>query len=793
MLYPENIEEKLGFDKLRQMLLGKCISSMGREYASQMRWSHERATVQKWLGQADEFMRLISTDKPFPADNYTDARGWLQKGIIDGALLSEEEFHQLRALLKTLLLVGYYFKEKKESYPLLTLLCEGINPNENNILEIDRKIDEHGQVKPSASKELMEISRKLDEYRQQVRRKVISVAKQIAENGWGPESAPSLRDGRLTVALHAEHKRKVQGYMHDESSTGQTVYIEPAEVFEMNNLLRELELDRVREIRKILIDLTTVLRPDFQNISNWCQRLGLLDFIRAKALLGIELKAICPDLLERPGMEWLNARHPLLYLHHKKQNKQVIPLSIILNKDERIIVISGPNAGGKSVLLKTVGLLQLMLQHGLPVPCKLGSRVGLFQNMFIDIGDEQSIDNDLSTYSSHLANMRHFMRFANSRTMFLIDEFGTGTDPQFGGPMAESILEMLNKKFSMGVVTTHYSNLKLFASKAHGVANGSMVFDNEALQPLYQFDPGKPGSSYTFEIAQKSGVEKEVIDKAKQKAGSGHNKVDKLLLELEREKTYLKNLREDTEKKEKTATENLTKYTELKTKLEAEEKGILKKAKNDALHILKEARQVVENTIREIKEAGAETAATKQIRQKMDKAEADLETQVRTQHVTSLITTNNVLQPGDHVRILSTNQTAEIVSISGKKANVMLGNIATRVALNDIVFIETQHVVSPISPRSRSGGLDLNEKLAHFNAEINVIGKRSDEALPEVLRFVDEAILLGFDRIRIVHGRGSGILKRMVRKELKRINSVKSYKDEQQEFGGDAITVVELA
>jgi DNA mismatch repair protein MutS2 len=792
MLFPDHIEEKLGFDKVRQLLRDACISVMGGEYVDRMRMVNDVQLLKKLLDQTFEFSKILSHDKPFPINNYVYARSFLTKGMIDGAFLTEEEFHLLRQMLRTVMEVSKYFKDRAHVYPELYKLCVDLKPDESLIFELDRKIDEKGMMKPSASKELQQIIQHIAEQEGLVRKRIQSIFKNVQENNWGPEGGMTIRDGRLVIALYAEHKRKIQGFIHDESATGQTIFIEPTEVFEANNYIRELYFDKSHEIRRILIELTTQFRPHFPMFELYCNRLGMYDFIRAKGLVANAIKATMPELSDKPELSWIDARHPLLYIHHKKQNKTVIPLTIKLNREDRIIVISGPNAGGKSVLLKTVGLLQMMLQYGMLIPVQADSKAGIFNHIFIDIGDEQSIDNDLSTYSSHLNNMKHFLKFANSKTLFLIDEFGTGTDPQFGGPMAEAILEQLNRKFSLGIVTTHYSNLKVFANQAHGIVNGSMMFDQAALQPLYQFDAGKPGSSYTFEIAHKIGLDKEVIEKAKSKAGTKQNNIDKLLIELEREKTYIKNLKDDTEKRTANARELEQKYILLNDELASAKGKIIREAKAEALRVIKDSNQLVEQTIREIKEVKAENVVTKEIRKKLDEKVEALTAEVLGGNAEKKGNKQKSIKAGDWVRIISSGAEAEVIQILKTKVEVMIGHIRTRADIGDVEQIDGKEKQLPKKRFSSSSSVDLNEKMIAFNAEINIIGKRGDEALPEVMRFIDEAIMLNFDRIRIVHGRGTGALKNMVRNELKKIPTVKHYGNEQEEFGGDAVTVVEF-
>ncbi len=789
MLYPNNIEEKTGFADIRNLIKESCNSDMGLELTSRMKMSNNPDTIKLWLSQTFEMMGILQMGHNFPEKHFIDAKIYTSKVQAEGSYLSEEEWFKLRQMLESARLLFEFFKEKKDIYIQLSKLLHNIFFDIKYILEIDRCIDEKGQIKPTASKDLYEMIQHIQSEEQLVRKKINAVAKKIIENGWGPDNTVTIRNDRLVLAVFSEHKRKINGLIHDESATGQTFYIEPSEIFEQNNYVRELHIEKQREIRKILIELTTKLRPVFPVFEAISQKMGVIDFIRAKAKICVKIKAEIPQIEEKTTIHWINARHPILYLNHLKQNKKVIPFSLELNRDKRILVVSGPNAGGKSVLLKTIGLLQLMVQHGIPVPASGDSKIGVFKQIFSDIGDQQSIDNDLSTYSSHLANMKFFIMNATSKTLFLIDEMGTGTDPLFGGPMAEAILEQLNKKFSYGVVTTHYSNLKLFANHTQGLSNGSMVFDNEALQPLYMFDDSKPGSSYTFEIASKIGLSKDIIDAAKNKAGNKQNQADKLLIELEREKTYLKNLKEDLEKNKVKVDHLKLTFDEKNIELDTQKNILIKQSKLEALQILQQAKKTIENTVREIKETQA--SHPKKSREPIENLIQKLENEIATKdNKPNPIKQLKKLAVGDLIKTIDTGREGHVLSISKDKIEVGFGELVKKINIDEVEKIKNEQ---PVKLKKIAMRIDLNERMANFNAELNIIGLRGDEAISQVLSFVDEAIMLGHDKIRIVHGRGSGILKRLVRSELKKINSIKSMGNEAEEFGGDAITVVQLS
>lgn len=762
---------------------------MGALHVASMKFSSDPEHIRKWLHQTGEMMDLMHRGLQLPDKNYTDAKPLLDRVKAEGSWLSGEEWFRVRQMLDTAANLKRFFKERQELFPLLFDLAGNLPDMERYVREIDRCVDEEGQIKSNASSELYTISKRIQTEEQKVRKQIQSIAKKVIENGWGPENAVTIRNDRQVLAIFSEHKRKITGLVHDESATGQTFYIEPSEIFELNNLVRELYLEKQREIRRILIQLTNYIRPAFPEILLITARLGIIDFIRAKALFSGKIKAAVPQISDKPGVQWLQGRHPLLLLHHRKSNKKVIPFDLTLHRDKRIIVISGPNAGGKSVLLKAAGLMQLMVQHGIPVSASPDSRIGIFKNIFADIGDQQSIDNDLSTYSSHLTNMKQFVNYATSSTLFLIDEMGTGTDPLYGGPMAEAVLEQLNRKWCYGLVTTHFSNLKIYASKTPGLGNGSMVFDQEQLQPLYQFDDGKPGSSYTFEIASKTGVQQDIIQNARKKIGSKNQQADKLLIELEREKTYIKNLKEDLDKEKIKSAALLQSLTEEKASIEEKKEALLKQYRTEALQLVSEARKHIENTIREIRETQA--GNLKQSREPLEHFETSLKKATENAEISGGKSPKKIpaIRAGDWVVITESGQEAEVLSVTRQQAELALGGIIRKYALEGL---EKTKKPGGAGIKKQSMATDLNQRMVAFNGEINIIGMRGDEALTEVMQFVDEAIMLGYDRIRIVHGRGSGILKKLIRGALKNISSVASVSDEQAEFGGDAITIVKL-
>jgi DNA mismatch repair protein MutS2 len=623
MLYPQNIEYKLGFDKIRQLIRELCISPLGQAFVDKIRFSDDHELISRLIGQTAEFRDILFSQAEFPASYYIDATPSLPRAAIEGAFLTEAEFYDLKLSLQTVSqCLRFFASQAPEKYPQLRHLSQGVELDPRLSQQIDQVIDDRGQLRDNASPELQRIRREILQQEAELRKKLDSLLKSAKSQGYVSEdAAPTIRNGRMVIPVVAEHKRRVKGFVQDESATGQTLFIEPVEVLESNNEIRELEYAQRREIVRILTQLTSLLRPQVPTLRKAYHFLGLMDFIRAKARLALQLNAVSPIAVDQPLLEWYQGTHPLLYLSHTKQGKTVVPLDIKLDTRQRILLISGPNAGGKSVTLKTVGLLQYMYQSGLLIPVASHSKIGIFKNLFIDIGDEQSLENDLSTYSSHLTNMRYFLQFAGKSTLFLIDEFGTGTEPSMGGAIAESILEKLNQVRAFGVINTHYTNLKLFADNTEGIVNGAMRFDAQHLQPLYQLEIGKPGSSFAFEIASKIGLSQDIITTSKQKAGEKQVDFDKLLRELEVEKRVLSQKNAELKIREKDLRKLQQDYELLKNELETNRKQLLNNAKLEAKELLAETNRKIENTIRQIRETGADKQLTRKLRQELDQYE----------------------------------------------------------------------------------------------------------------------------------------------------------------------------
>ena len=794
MIYPENFEHKIGFDRIRLMLSAYCISQMGLEKAEKMDFSTDKCLIVKSLEQTDEFIRLLQTGVPFPVRDFHDLREAFHRIQIDGTCLNVEDLFALKPSLNVLeVILRFGHSENATDYPELKSLIDNIFIDRNVFTEVNRLVDDKGEIPDNASPELAEI-------RQSIRRKQGGIEKRIRQimsdaktAGWvDQKSELTVRDGRLVIPVKAGDKRAIRGFIHDESATGQTVYIEPAEIFDTSNEIKELEYAERREIHRILMAFTRLLRPYLSELRKAWNMLGELDFIHAKALLAKEIGGIKPEIVNTPYINWQQARHPLLEQKLKAQGKQVVPLDLRLDETERILVISGPNAGGKSVCLKTTGLLQYMLQCGLMPPMRVDSQCGLFDNLFIDIGDEQSILDDLSTYSSHLINMKALLEHADEKTLFLIDEFGTGTEPQLGGAIAEAILLELNKKQSFGMVTTHYANLKLLADNHEGIINGAMLFDTKFMQPMYIMVTGKPGSSFAFEIAKKIGFPKQILDDAAHITGDQHLKFEKQLQQLEVDKKAIRKKEQELRIADQLLTEVVEKYKALLAELEGKKKQYLRDAAAEAQELIQSANSQIERTIREIKEAQAEREKTKEIRQNLEETKHKIAQKAKELAEPKKQEDDEVvLKVGDTVCIDEMQVVGEILSISDTDATILFDTVKLRTSPDKLRKVSRAQARK--TQRRWQAGLiadDLSEKAEHFELTLDVRGKRAEEALDIVDKYLDEAKLLSIKEVSILHGKGNGILRKLIRERLSHNHDVERFCDASLETGGTGITRV---
>ncbi|WP_025761821.1 endonuclease MutS2 [Dyadobacter tibetensis] len=801
MLYPKTIEQKLGFDKLRSWLHEACISPLGQYYVQKIKFSDNFGMVEKLVSQTAEMKQVLEVGENFPSQNYIDATPYLKQASIIGMQLSQEAFSDIKVSLNTInLCLSFFRKQEPGAYPLLSEYAQTIEINPLVTDSINRIFDDRGQVKDNASTELGRIRRKLLSEQAGIRKRLDSILRNAKQQGWiGDEVSLTVRNGRMVIPIVAEHKRKLKGFVHDESATGQTVFIEPTEIFETNNEIRELEYEERREVNRILQELTERIRPYVPELQKAYHFLGLLDFLRAKARLAQELSAINPTFIQKQQIEWHEARHPILHMSFKEAGKKVVPLHIELNEENRILIVSGPNAGGKSVALKTVGLIQYMYQCGLLVPLREDSTIGFFQNIFIDIGDEQSLENDLSTYSSHLTNMRHFLAMANKRTLFLIDEFGTGTEPGLGGAIAETILEELTQSGAYGMINTHYTNLKVLADNTKGLINGAMRFDGAHLEPIYELEIGRPGSSFAFEIASKIGLPKAVIQKAKEKLGTQQVSFEKLLKELDIERKVFAEKNTSLGIKERKLTQELAEYKKLKASLELNEKKLINEAKAKAKLLISDANQLIETTIREIKEKKAEKESTKAVRGKLEKfGQVALKPEVVVEEKPAEelyeIETGSI-GPGDYVRIAGQNAIGQVLALRGKDVEISIGDLKSTIKLSRLEKVSRKAYKTATGDRevkALSKGIDLNERMMNFSFNLDLRGKRGEEALGTVDQFMDNAIMLGYDEVRLVHGKGDGILRTLIRNHLRGYKQVHEMYDEHADRGGSGVTIVKM-
>ena len=902
MIYPKNFEQKIGFTEVRSLLRARCLSPLGKERVDAMSFSTDAVQVNTWMEEIREFRRIQEGQDDFPLDNFFDVRESVARIRLEGTYMEVEELFDLKRSLETIIAIVNFLSRREETeqgeirhyYPALYNLADGVATFPLLVQRISQIIDKFGKMRDNASPELLQIRRELARIEGSISRTLYGILRAAQGEGLVEKDVtPTLRDGRLVIPVAPGLKRKISGIVHDESATGRTVYIEPTEVVEANNKVRELENEERREMIRILTDFAKKVRPNVREILDSYNLMAAVDFIRAKAELARLFKSFEPQVAEEPHIDWIRAIHPLLQLSLERKNNNklnislsddnndidkvsnevdntqdydtvleeendtrnvpssVVPLDIQLTKDKHLLIISGPNAGGKSVCLKTVGLLQYMLQCGLSIPVGDRSTTGIFTDIMIDIGDEQSIENDLSTYSSHLMNMKVMMRRASESTLILIDEFGTGTEPQIGGAIAESVLRQFWKKHAWAVITTHYQNLKHFAEEHPGTVNGAMLYDRHEMRPLFQLAIGRPGSSFAIEIARKTGIPEEVIRDASEIVGSDYIQSDKYLQDIVRDKRYWENKRQTIHSHEKELEKRISQYEKDIAALEQSRKEILNRAKAQAEEIIKESNRRVENAIREIKEKQAEKEETKRIRQelaayeagltdagKIDKSDTSNKKKLKSsgllsdddfqkkvdkiksrkerheQHLKEKASKQQaaaealkkavrkqqgggLVMAGDSVRIKGLTSVGKVESIEGKQATVIFGGMRTKMAISrlehvDAATIQSEQKHFQAYNYSRETRETIDKHRNQFRQELDVRGMRADEALNQVQYFIDDAILVGASQVRILHGKGNGILRQLIRQYLGSVPNVTNYRDEHVQFGGAGITVVEL-
>ena len=865
MIYPDNFEHKIGFREIRRQLSDCCMSTMGRDLAAELSFSTDGAEVCRWLAEVHELRQILAVGDDFPLEYFFDMREPLQRIRLVGTHFEENDLFDLRRSLDTIDRLVRYLRRTESAddsdassrplYPALQALTEGLLTFPAIIRRIDSIIDKTGRIKDGATMVLARIRNDLRSTEGSISRTLYTILHAAQRDGLvDKDAAPTLRDGRLVLPVAPAVKRRIGGIVHDESATGKTVFIEPTEVVEANNRIRELEAEERREIIRILTVFSDEVRPHVGELLCGYRFLAVIDLIQAKARVAEQFGAVEPEVADGPHIDWIGARHPLLALALAKQDKMVVPLDIRLEGDgetgrqgdkttERLLIISGPNAGGKSVCLKTVGLLQYMLQCGLSIPLSERSRCGIFRNVMIDIGDEQSIEDDLSTYSSHLLNMKQMIRHSDNHTLLLIDEFGGGTEPAIGGAIAEAVLRQLWQKQAFGVITTHYQNLKHFADDHPGVVNGAMLYDRHLMQPLFQLSIGQPGSSFAIEIARKAGLPEQVIADASEIVGKDYIQSDKYLQDIVRDKRYWEGKRQTIHSQEKSLESKISHYEDELTEIERQRKEILQTARRQAEELLRESNRRIEQAIREIRESQAEREATRRIRQELEqfkevalqeqsqtdemierkmrkiqerKARKEKRQQTRAEGAAATGSQEGggqqPVQPaaqapiaaGDYVRIKGLTSIGQVEAVDGKMATVIFGSMRTKMRLERLERTEkkaeaadrheerNEAIAGSYATVSDSTRQAIDSRRSSFRQDLDVRGMRGDEAIQAVTYFIDDAILVGISRVRILHGTGSGILRQLIRQYLATVPAVESFRDEHVQFGGAGITVVDI-
>lgn len=873
----------MGFDKIRSMVRGATLCPLGAQRVDDLKFLTDRRELQYQLSLVDEMKRLMDqAAQPLPTDGFFDVTPALKRVRLAGTFMEVDELFDLLRSLRAIEALVRYLNPREgeevrmtdavtgtavltsfaERFPLLRALAADVVTFPDIIRRIDQTLTPTGEIRDNASPQLAEIRREMAQNLSQIGRLLNRILRSAQAEGYvDKDVSPAVRDGRLVIPIPPSSKRKVPGIVHDESATGKTLYVEPAEVVEANNRIRELEGEERQEIIRILTALTGLIRPEVDNMLASYDLMAVVDLLQAKVRFAREIDGIVPRLSDSNITDWVQARHPLLYTRYKRHNarlgiypngeggfaipadwrerhpsdeqqpKVVVPLDIVLDhKKQRIVLISGPNAGGKSVCLETLGLVQYMLQHALPVPMKDNSEVAIFDRIFVDIGDEQSIDNDLSTYSSHLQNMKFFVRNANgyrrkhgeftgsNGTLVLIDEFGSGTEPQIGGAIAQALLQKLNNLQVNGVITTHFTNLKLFADETPGIVNGAMLYDRGQMRPLFRLEVGRPGSSFALEIAHKIGLPNDVIEEAKRIVGSDYVNMDKYLQDISRDKRYWEQKREKVHQQEKQLEQKVQEYDEKQRELKQKRQEVMQQARDEASSLLQQANARIEKTIKDIKEAQAEKEATRRIRQEHEKFKAPLLSTPKEEDRRAPKSSGKKGAPeaaapqaepegafavGDNVRLRGQQTVGEVLAVNGRQCQVAFGMIKSNIDISRLEKVSrnqvkreqslTNGIGALVSHHKGESAVDvMSERRASFKQQLDVRGMRADEALQAVMYYIDDAVLLSMSEVRILHGTGTGALRQAIRQYLSTVPGVANYHDEHVQFGGAGITVVEM-
>ncbi len=829
MIYPENFEKKIGADKIREQASKFCLFDPGREEIMNTPFSADPDIIRSRLEEVSEFRGIILGETEFPIGYFIDISEPLKKAKVEGSFLEEQEFFDIKRTLESVRAILTFLKSgAKEGYPRLLAMASVVMVYPAVIDRIGNILNKHGKIRDNASPDLQRLRREINGKEAAISKKINRLLETARQQGLVDEDASlTIRNGRPVIPVPAINKRQIKGYVHDESATGKTAFIEPAEVVEANNELRELEIAERREKVKILIALTDFIRPYIEDLQHSHHFLAQIDSVRARARFALDIGATMPFVKNDPEIDWHKAIHPNLLQSFRELNKEheVVPLDLKLDVKNRILLISGPNAGGKSVCLQTAGLLQYMLQCGFLVTIDESSVCGCFERIFLDMGDEQSIENDLSTYSSHLINMKYFTRNATKNSLVLIDEFGSGTEPMLGGAIAESVLEDLNEAGVFGVITTHYTNLKHFAASADGIINGAMLFDTNKMQPIFKLAPGRPGSSFAFEIARKIGLPENILKSAESRIGKDHVDFEKHLKDIIRDKKYWEDKRQRIRLAEKRLTEIVDKYDVELSDTDKLRKQIIHDARDEAKRLLADTNRQIENTIREIRETEAEKDKTREARKRLDafreKVNADTtsvnEGDVLKQRLVEIRKTSEKIKArnpalrknpdkgqeitdteikaGDFVLMKGQETPGEVVSMRAGKATVAFGSLHTVVGITSLEKISSEKYKKldrPVQMQASDNDWNIGRRRMNFHPDIDLRGKRADEAMAMLTDFIDQAVMVQARHLRVLHGKGNGILRELVRQYLSGVDLVKSYADEHVERGGSGITIIEL-
>jgi len=821
VIYPDNFENKIGFDKIKQMISQECKGEPGKLLLEELKFSNNFELINTLLNETDEMISICMLKDNYPAQNYPNIEVALSKLKIEGTSLQLFELINIRQVLEQAKALKNFFKlDEKNEYPFLNKIIKQINFPNYLYDRINNIVSKNGIIKDNASPRLRELRKSLNETQTSITKKLNNILSTFKEESWiSKDLSATYVNGRLVLPIETAHKRKIKGLIHDESASGKTSYIEPQEVVELNNMLRELEIAENREIQKILFEISEEFRPYNSELLAISKNIAYIDFVWAKAKFSLRIEAIIPKIDKNPVLDLHKAIHPLLFLNLKKEKKKVVPNSFYINAENRILLISGPNAGGKSVCLKTTALLTYMNQCGLPIPVGGNTVMGIFDKIFLDIGDQQSIENDLSTYSSHLSNMKYFLKNSDNKSLILIDEFGSGTDPILGGTLAESILEELNNKKVYAVITTHYSNLKIFASNTPGITNAAMLIDQNNMQPSFILETGIPGSSYAIEIASRIGLDQKIIENTKLKAGDEQINIDKFLRRVMRDKKYWETKRQKIRKQEKKLEEIIEKNIEELEKLKNSKRRILDAAKKQSEEMLADVNRQIENTIRKIKESNADKEISKTARKEIEEykdsfnnsflSEQD-EIQKKYNHYKKkqeerearkkdklevkqekVEIDENKINIGSKVRIKGQEAIGEVIDLGEKNAVVSFGNMYSSISFDKLEKV-SETLYKQQNRQSSNLHFNYNEKVLNFKPYIDLRGNRVEETIRKITDLIDEAVMLSFKEVKILHGRGNGILRQHIRDYLKTLPEVESFYNEDIRFGGDGITIVKL-